>query len=203
MASGPLIGEIAAAYGLHDYACTAFQRAVAAGSARRAYMLARAGWAAVQADNLTGASSLVAGPRSPRSPEAAFDVVTAFVRLTANALRSEPGSGSGSGGAMFGSSAVSAAPEPDSDTDKQLRDSLRRELARAWNPERPVDRDMRARIGAQIELTDPARSRRPGAMPHCRHSTARSRVAGSTTPPWPPRPSCAGELRRVRRRPLG
>jgi tetratricopeptide (TPR) repeat protein len=148
-----VIGEIAAAYGLHDYACTAFQRAVAAGSARRAYMLARAGWAAVQADNLTGASSLVAGPRSPRSPEAAFDVVTAFVRLTANALRSDPGSGS----AMFGSSAASAAPEPVSDTDQQLRDSLRRQLAE-WDPQGPADRDMRARIGAQIELTDPARS---------------------------------------------
>ena len=92
----------------------------------------------------------MAATRSPRSPEAAFDVVTDFVRLTIDALRSRPGIGR----AMSGSSAASAAPEPVA-ADQQLRDSLRRQLAE-WDPRRPADRDMRARIGAQIELTDPA-----------------------------------------------
>ena len=153
-AAWALLGEIAAAYGLHRHASTAFERAVSAGSARRPYLLARAGWSAMQAGDVARAASIVPPARQAPNAEVAYDLIAAFAALAAEtvppdltAVNAMPGPGrptglsepAGSGGAQ------------------QLREQLRRDLA-AWNPERPVDRDMQARMSAEIELSDPSGS---------------------------------------------
>jgi tetratricopeptide (TPR) repeat protein len=146
-----LLGEIAAAYGLHRHASTAFERAVSAGSARRPYLLARAAWSALQAGDAARAAS-IAPPASPASyAEAAYALIAAY---TALAAETAPGGG----------------PEP-------LRDQLRRELA-AWNPERPADRDMQARITAEIEMSDPSGSARD------RHNAALQTLDGALAGGW-------------------
>jgi tetratricopeptide (TPR) repeat protein len=148
------IGDIAAAYGLHLQAWTAFQLAVAAGSARRAYLLARAAWAALQVGDRASADSAAAAGRSSGSPEAALDVITALLGLTAES----PSAGPGAGIAADSPQGAPAAQAPAAPADQQLlRDDLRRQLA-DWDPQHPADRDMKAQIGAHIELTDPAHS---------------------------------------------
>lgn len=146
-----LLGEIAAAYGLHDHASAAFERAVSAGSARRPYLLARAAWSALQAGDVARAAS-IAPPASPAPyAEATYALIVAF---TALAAETTPSGGS-----------------------QQLRDQLRRDLA-AWNPERPADRDMQARITAEIEMSDPSGSAR------ARHDAALQTLDGALARGW-------------------
>ena len=150
-AAWELLGEIAVAYGLHGYANTAFERAVSAGSARRPYLLARAAWSAMQAGDVARAAS-IASPASPGlNAEAAYDLMATFTALVAETT---PGGGS-----------------------QQLRDQLRHDLA-AWNPERPVDRDMQARITAEIEMSDPSGSVR------ARHNAALQTLDGALARGW-------------------
>jgi len=150
-AAWALLGEIAAAYGLHGHAGTAFERAVSAGSARRPYLLARAAWSAMQAGDVARAAS-IAPPASPAPyDEAAYALIAAFTGLAAETA---PGGGP-----------------------QQLREQLRHDLA-AWNPERPADRDMRARITAEIEMSDPSGSAR------ARHDSALQTLDGALARGW-------------------
>ena len=150
-AAWALLGEIAAAYGLHRHASTAFECAVSAGSARRPYLLARAAWSALQAGNLARAASIAPLASSAPYAEAAYDLIAAFIALDAE---NAPGAGP-----------------------QQLREQLRHDLT-AWNPERPVDRDMQARIRAEIEMSDPSLSAR------ARHDAALQTLDGALTRGW-------------------
>ena len=71
-AAWALLGEIAAAYGLHGHAGTAFERAVSAGSARRPYLLARAAWSAMQAGDVARAASIAPPASLAPYAEAAY-----------------------------------------------------------------------------------------------------------------------------------
>ena len=87
-----------------------------------------------------------------------MEVTTTLLRLLAGSQ--PPGADSVTAtGAASGVPASVASAEP---TGRHLRGELRQLLSR-WDPRRAADRDMRARIGAQIELTDPDPSRSPGA----------------------------------------
>ena len=152
------IGEIAAAYRMQEQACTAFERAAAAGGARRGYLLARAAWAALQAGDHTRASAVVATAERRPGGEITVEVVTALLGLLAGAEPLGAGNVTGAGAASGVQASVPSA-EP---SQRQLRIELRQLLSR-WGPRRPADRDMRARIGAQVELTDPDPSRSPAA----------------------------------------
>lgn len=150
-AAWALLGELAAAYGLHGHASTAFERAVSAGSARRPYLLARAAWSALQAGDAARAAS-IAPPASPGTYEqATYDLIAAF---TALAVETAPGASL-----------------------QELRGQLRHDLA-AWNSERPVDRDMQARITAEVEMSDPSGSAR------ARHDAALQTLDGALARGW-------------------
>jgi tetratricopeptide (TPR) repeat protein len=152
------IGEIAAAYRIQERACTAFERAAAAGGARRGYLLARAAWAALQAGDHARASAAVATAERRPGEEITVEVVTALLTLLAGA--EPPGAGNVTGArAPSGTQASVPSAEPGQ---RQLSGELRQLLSR-WDPQRPADRDMRARSGAQVELTDPDPSRSPAA----------------------------------------
>ena len=152
------IGEIAAAYRMQEQACTAFERAAAAGGARRGYLLARAAWAALQAGDHARASGTVTTAEGERGREITVEVITALLGLLS--APQLPGAGSVTGtGAAPGVPASAPSAEV---SQRQLRSELRQLLSR-WDPRRPADRDMRARIGAQVELTDPDTSRSPAA----------------------------------------
>jgi len=152
------IGEIAAAYRMQEQACIAFERAAAAGGARRGYLLTRAAWAALQAEDHARASGTVTTAERERGREITVEVITALLGLLS--APQLPGAGS-----VTGTGAVSGVPAsaPSAElSQRQLRSELRQLLSR-WDPRRPADRDMRARIGAQVELTDPDPSRSPAA----------------------------------------
>lgn len=150
-AAWALLGEIAAGYGLHRHASAAFERAVSAGSARRPYLLARAAWSALQAGDVARAAGIAPPASLAPYAETAYDLIAAF---TALAGETSPGGGS-----------------------RQLRGQLRHDLA-AWNPERPVDRDMQARITAEIEMGDPSGSAR------ARHDAALRALDGALARGW-------------------
>lgn len=148
------IGEIAAAYRDQEHACTAFERAASAGGPRRGYLLARAAWAALQAGDQARASAAVAAADTGPGGEITAEVVTALLRLHAGS--GPPGAGIDSGARdPSGTQASVPSPVPGH---RQLSGDLRQLLGR-WDPQRPADRDMRARIGAHAELNDPDPSR--------------------------------------------
>jgi tetratricopeptide (TPR) repeat protein len=152
------IGEIAAAYRMQEQACTAFERAAAAGGARRGYLLARAAWAALQAGDHARASGTVTTAKGECGREITVEVITALLGLLSAPKLPEAGSVTGTGAAP---GVPGSAPSAEG-SQRQLRSELRQLLSR-WDPRRPADRDMRARIGAQVELTDPDTSRSPAA----------------------------------------
>ena len=169
------IGEVAAAYRDQGHACTAFERAASAGGARRGYLLARAAWAALQAGDQARASAVVAAAKAEPGGEITAAVVTALLRLHAGSGPPRAGSDSGAKDPP-GTQAPVPSPVPGH---RQLSGDLRQLLGR-WDPQRPADRDMRARIGAHIELTDPDPSRSPAA----RYSAALRCLDSALTRGW-------------------
>ena len=153
------IGEIAAAYRLQEHACTAFERAAAAGGGRRGYLLARAAWAALQAgDHVPGQRRCRACGKGPRRGDS-----LGGDHRPAQAPCRVPAARCWQHHRPRGASGVLASLTSAEPTQRQLREELRLLLGR-WDPQRPADRDMRARVGAQIELTDPDPSRSPAAQ---------------------------------------
>jgi tetratricopeptide (TPR) repeat protein len=150
-----MLGELAAAYGESGSASTAFERAAgAAAGGRRIYWLARAAWEAYLSGDGDRAAAVVAVAGNPeQNPEPLMRVMAALHALLAhNAGHSLP--------TPDHDHDVVVGPVATQDLDQEdarLRDVVRRELT-SWAPSRPVDRDLAARIAAQVEVTDGSRS---------------------------------------------
>lgn len=143
-----VIAEIAASYGLGDAASSAFQMAAKAGGVGRPYLLARAAWAVLQMGDLGTAQEILESMPSAAATEPALSVLAGMIKLSTHTSSLEPNTAD-----------QQVVAEPQGNADSQaLRSSLIDQLV-AWDPVRPADRDMRARIWAQLELYDTRRSR--------------------------------------------
>jgi tetratricopeptide (TPR) repeat protein len=145
-----VLGELGAAYGESAVASAAFENAANAGSGRRAYWLARAAWEAFLAEDATRASMLLHNIERPdHNPDPAVRVIAGVHGLLALPIAPELPS-HGDPGAAGLDPAVNTPPSPE---DARRRAKVRRDLA-AWVPTSPVDRDLAARVSAQIEIGD-------------------------------------------------
>jgi hypothetical protein len=154
-AAWAVLGELAAAYGEAAAASAAFENAAHAGSGgRRAYWLARAAWEALLTDDASRASVLLSAVgTTDQSPEPAVRVIAALHTLATSSATPD-GPMLGQPGAVAAGPVATATPSQD---EVRLHDAVRRELA-SWTPTSLVDRDLAARVAAQVEISDTSRS---------------------------------------------
>lgn len=136
------LAHVAFAYGGYAASSTAFTRAAAAGGGPRTDLCAFAAWALINDGNTEGAATLLAGADSDDAATPALRLVTLMLQVGADGP-GEVGAGS-------------AGPAPQDEECARLCAEARAVIA-GWDPAEPFERDLRARVGAQIEIADPSR----------------------------------------------
>lgn len=134
------LGVLALVYAELESASAAFESAVRAGALPGDRFLGYAAWAAIQAGDVARARAVL----PPDGEQDSLDPVMALVALRCRLLSGDSGSGDG-------------ANPGGEDSSTQLTSEVvdrARTVLRRWEPRDPLDRDLRARLGAEFECAD-------------------------------------------------
>lgn len=142
-----ILGQIAFAYSEYEAASLAFERAATAGGAPREGLLALAVWSAANHGDMPRIESLLQDLLEQPVSHPALRLIISWYRLNVEAPHGEIEPGISVADEIADESSTAAEHL------EHLRQLARAELAN-WQPTEPIDRDLHARIGSEIDILD-------------------------------------------------